>query len=95
MGSFKDRGVAVAAVKAAELGLTTLSCSSTGNVANPVEERAAADRVDAAVSCPVGLEAEKRIATAVCRVTIHTVEGSYDDVSCPTSSCRSSFPGPS
>ena len=31
--SFKDRVVAVAAAKAQELGLTTLACSSTGNLA--------------------------------------------------------------
>src|SRR4029077_9139152 len=34
--SFKDRVVAVAARKAQELGLTTLSCSSTGNLAGAV-----------------------------------------------------------
>ena len=39
--SFKDRVVAVAAAKAQELGLTTLACSSTGNLANAVAARAA------------------------------------------------------
>ena len=79
--SFKDRGVAVAAVKAAELGLTTLSCSSTGNLANAVAARAAADGTKAAVFCPAGLEPEKLIATAVYGATLYAVEGSYDDVS--------------
>src|SRR5262245_9784078 len=37
--SFKDRVVAVAAAKAQELGLTTLACSSTGNLANAVAAR--------------------------------------------------------
>ena len=79
--SFKDRGVAVAAVKAAELGLTTLSCSSTGNLANAVAARAAADGTQAAVFCPAGLEAEKLIATSVYGATLYAVEGSYDTVS--------------
>jgi threonine synthase len=79
--SFKDRGVAVAAVKAAELGLTTLSCSSTGNLANAVAARAAADGTRAAVFCPAGLEPEKLVATSVYGATLYAVEGSYDDVS--------------
>jgi threonine synthase len=79
--SFKDRGVAVAAVKAAELGLTTLSCSSTGNLANAVAARAAADGTQATVFCPAGLEPEKLIATSVYGATLYAVEGSYDDVS--------------
>ena len=79
--SFKDRGVAVAAVKAAELGLTTLSCSSTGNLANAVAARAAADGTSAAVFCPAGLEPEKLVATSVYGATLYSVLGSYDDVS--------------
>src|SRR5450631_4298348 len=41
--SFKDRVVAVAAAKAKEFGLETLSCTSTGNLANAVAARAAAE----------------------------------------------------
>ena len=40
--SFKDRVVAVAAAKATEFGLETLSATSTGNLANAVAARAAA-----------------------------------------------------
>jgi threonine synthase len=79
--SFKDRGVAVAAVKAAELGLTILSCSSTGNLANSVAARAAADGTKAVVFCPRGLEAEKLTATTIYGATLYEVEGSYDDTS--------------
>ena len=80
--SFKDRGVAVAAVKAAELGLTTLSCSSTGNLANAVAARAAADGIDARrSSAPAGLEPEKLVATSVYGATLYSVAGTYDDVS--------------
>ncbi|MDQ4029643.1 MAG: threonine synthase [Actinomycetota bacterium] len=79
--SFKDRVVAVAAAKAQELGLTTLACSSTGNLANAVAARAAAEGLDAAVFCPADLEPEKLLATAVYGATIYAVDGTYDDCS--------------
>src|SRR5262249_60906784 len=50
--SFKDRVVAVACAKALEDGATTLACSSTGNLANAVAARAAAEGIAAAVRCP-------------------------------------------
>ncbi|HSP71121.1 MAG TPA: threonine synthase [Gaiellaceae bacterium] len=79
--SFKDRVVAVAAAKAQELGLTTLACSSTGNLANAVAARAAAEGIDAAVFCPADLEPEKLTATAVYGARIYAVDGTYDDCS--------------
>jgi threonine synthase len=79
--SFKDRVVAVAAAKAQELGLETLACSSTGNLANAVAARAAAEGLDAAVFCPADLEPEKLTATAVYGATLYAVAGSYDDCS--------------
>jgi threonine synthase len=79
--SFKDRVVAVAAAKAQELGLQTLACSSTGNLANAVAARAAAEGLEAAVFCPVDLEPEKLLATAVYGATIYAVRGSYDHCS--------------
>ena len=79
--SFKDRVVAVAAAKAQEVGLTTLACSSTGNLANAVAARAAAEGLEAAVFCPADLEPEKLGATAVYGATIYAVAGSYDDCS--------------
>ena len=79
--SFKDRVVAVACAKAQELGLTTLSCSSTGNLANAVAARAAAEGLEAAVFCPRDLEPEKLVATAVYGATLYAVDGSYDDCS--------------
>jgi threonine synthase len=79
--SFKDRVVAVAAAKAHELGLTTLSCSSTGNLANAVAARAAADGIRAAVFCPADLEPEKLVGTSVYGATLYAVDGSYDDCS--------------
>jgi threonine synthase len=79
--SFKDRVVAVAAAKAQELGLETLACSSTGNLANAVAARAAAEGLEAAVFCPADLEPEKLTATAAYGATLYTVAGSYDDCS--------------
>jgi threonine synthase len=79
--SFKDRVVAVAAAKAQELGFETLACSSTGNLANAVAARAAAEGLEAAVFCPADLEPEKLTATAVYGATIYAVAGSYDDCS--------------
>jgi threonine synthase len=77
--SFKDRVVAVATAKAQELGLTTLACSSTGNLANAVAARAAAEGLDAAVFCPADLEPEKLTATAAYGATLYVVAGTYDD----------------
>src|SRR3954465_15304664 len=79
--SFKDRVVAVATPKALELGKTTLACSSTGNLANAVAARAAAEGIEAAILCPADLEPEKLIASAVYGPRIYAVEGSYDDCS--------------
>ena len=79
--SFKDRVVAVAAAKARELGLETIACSSTGNLANAVAARAAAEGIGAAVFCPADLEPEKLVATAVYGATIYAVRGTYDDCS--------------
>ena len=79
--SFKDRVVAVACAKALELGATTLACSSTGNLANAVAARAAAEGIEAAVLCPADLEPEKLSATAVYGATIYAVDGTYDDCS--------------
>lgn len=79
--SFKDRVVAVAAAKAAEFGLETLSATSTGNLANAVAARAARSGVPAIIFCPAGLEPEKFIATTVYGATIYGVRGSYDDCS--------------
>jgi threonine synthase len=79
--SFKDRVVAVACAKAQELGLDTLACSSTGNLANAVAARAAVEGLGAVVFCPHDLEREKLVATAAYGARIYAVQGSYDDCS--------------
>jgi threonine synthase len=79
--SFKDRVVAVAARKAQELGLQTLSCSSTGNLAGAVAARAAAEGLDAAVFVPADLEPEKLAAAAAYGPKLYAVDGHYDHCS--------------
>ncbi|MFN0156360.1 MAG: threonine synthase [Gaiella sp.] len=79
--SFKDRVVAVAAEKAKDLGIGTLSCSSTGNLAGAVAARAAAEGLEAAVFCPADLEQEKLASAAAYGATIYAVDGHYDHCS--------------
>src|SRR5262245_16785665 len=79
--SFKDRVVAVAAAKAAEFGMGTLACASTGNLGNAVAARAAATGLEAVVFCSIEVEPEKLVATSVYGATLYAVRGSYDDCS--------------
>ncbi|MGE0452278.1 MAG: threonine synthase [Vicinamibacteria bacterium] len=78
--SFKDRLVAVAATKARELGLGTIGCASTGNLANAVAAGAAAAGLRAVVLVPEDLERAKLQATAVYGATLVGVRGNYDRV---------------
>ena len=79
--SFKDRVVAVAAAKAAELGADTLACASTGNLGNAVAARAAASGMRSVVLYPETVEPEKLLATAVYGGDMYAVSGTYDDCS--------------
>lgn len=79
--SFKDRVVAVAAAKAAELGADTLACASTGNLGNAVAARAAASGMRSVVLYPETVEPAKLLATAVYGGQMYAVRGSYDDCS--------------
>ncbi len=79
--SFKDRVVAVAAAKAAELEADTLACASTGNLGNAVAARAAALGLRAVVLYPATVEPEKLLTTAVFGAEMYAVRGSYDDCS--------------
>ena len=78
--SFKDRVVAVAQSAARRLGLTTLSCASTGNLANAVAAAAARAGMGSVVIIPSDLEPGKTITTATYGGTLLAVEGNYDDV---------------
>ncbi len=78
--SFKDRVVAVALAAARELGLSTLSCASTGNLANAVAAAAARAGMGHVVVVPSDLEPGKVLTTAVYDGALIAVDGTYDDV---------------
>lgn len=78
--SFKDRVVAVAQHAARRLGRTTLSCASTGNLANAVAAAAARAGQQSVVLIPSNLEAGKTVTTATYGGVLLAVEGNYDDV---------------
>ncbi|HEY7236413.1 MAG TPA: threonine synthase [Gemmatimonadaceae bacterium] len=78
--SFKDRVVATAINAAHALGLTTIGCASTGNLANAVAAHAARAGLAAWVFIPEDLEVGKIIGTAVYAPHLVRVRGHYDDV---------------
>jgi len=78
--SFKDRVVSVAVARARELGMQTIACASTGNLANSVAAHAAALGMDSYVFIPADLEEQKILATGIYGTRMICVEGSYDDV---------------
>ncbi|MEV4435577.1 threonine synthase [Streptomyces sp. NPDC049555] len=78
--SFKDRVVAVAVEAARAFGFTTLSCSSTGNLAGAVGAAAARAGLRSCVFIPHDLEAGKVVMAAVYGGDLVGIEGTYDDV---------------
>ncbi len=78
--SFKDRVVSVALSAARAFGYTTVSCASTGNLANSVAAHATHAGLRSVVFIPHDLEQGKIVQTAVYGQTLVAVEGSYDDV---------------
>ncbi|MGE5659049.1 MAG: threonine synthase [Actinomycetota bacterium] len=78
--SFKDRVVSVALSRARELGFTTVSCASTGNLANSTAAIAAHAGLDCCVFIPADLEAGKVLGTLIYNPTLMAVQGNYDQV---------------
>ncbi len=78
--SFKDRVVSVALSAARAFGYTTVSCASTGNLANSVAAHATHAGLRSVVFIPNDLEQGKVVQTAVYGQTLVAVEGTYDDV---------------
>ena len=78
--SFKDRVVSVALTRARELGFTTVSCASTGNLANSTAAIAARAGLDCYVFIPSDLEAGKVLGTLIYGPTVMSVHGNYDQV---------------
>jgi threonine synthase len=78
--SFKDRVVSVALTRARELGFSTVSCASTGNLANSTAAIAAHAGLDCCVFIPSDLEAGKVLGTLIYSPTLMAVQGNYDQV---------------
>ena len=78
--SYKDRVVSVAISKAIEFGFDTVSCASTGNLANSVAAHAAQAGLNCYVFIPDGLEQGKIIGSAIYGPTTVAIKGNYDDV---------------
>ncbi|MFI2455414.1 threonine synthase [Streptomyces chengbuensis] len=78
--SFKDRVVAQAIEAARAFGFTTLSCSSTGNLAGAVGAAAARAGFRSCVFIPHDLEQGKVVMAAVYGGELVGIEGNYDDV---------------
>ncbi|GAA4971487.1 threonine synthase [Yinghuangia aomiensis] len=78
--SFKDRVVAIALEAARNFGFTTLSCSSTGNLAGAVGAAAARAGLRSCVFIPSDLEAGKVVTAAAYGGELVAIEGTYDEV---------------
>lgn len=78
--SFKDRVVSIALSKAKEFGFDTVSCASTGNLANSVAAHAAIANLNCFIFIPADLEMGKVIASLVYAPTVVGITGNYDDV---------------
>jgi threonine synthase len=78
--SFKDRVVSIALSKAREFGFSTVSCASTGNLANSTAAIAAYAGLDCCVFIPSDLEAGKVLGTVIYGPKVMSVEGNYDQV---------------
>ena len=78
--SFKDRVVTTAINAAHALGLDTIGCASTGNLANAVAAHAARAGLKAWIFIPENLEQAKILGTSIYAPNLVRVRGHYDDV---------------
>ena len=78
--SFKDRVVSVALSRAKELGIDTVACASTGNLANSVAANAAAAGFRSFVLIPADLEPTKVLGSLIFGTNVIGIQGAYDQV---------------
>jgi len=90
--SFKEGVVSVALSKAKEFGFDTVSCASTGNLANAVAALSAAGRLASYIFIPHNLEKGKIIGTTVFGTKLIAVKGNYDVVNRLCSEIAGVFP---
>jgi threonine synthase len=89
--SFKDRLATLAASIALDHGVTTLCCSSTGNLGDAVAAAAAAGGLEAIVLTPAG-EASIGSTARAAGARVFAVRGSYDDCRRLQGELRKLFP---
>ncbi|MGF1494912.1 MAG: threonine synthase [Microcoleaceae cyanobacterium] len=77
---FKVRVVSVGLSRARELNFSTVSCASTGNLANSTAAIAAKAGLDCCVFIPADLEAGKVLGTLIYNPILMAVRGNYDQV---------------
>jgi threonine synthase len=78
--SFKDRGMTVAVSKAAERGVKTLICASTGNTSASAAAYAARGGIRCAVVLPAGkIAAGKLLQAYAYGAQVVAIEGNFDD----------------
>lgn len=90
--SFKDRVVSVALSRARELGFETVSCASTGNLANSVAANAAAAGLKAYVFIPDDLEQGKVVNSLIYGPEVIAIRGHYDEVNRLCAEIAGKFP---
>ncbi len=78
--SFKDRVVSIALSKSKEFDFDTVSCASTGNLANAVAAHAAVANLNCYIFIPADLELGKVRASQVFAPTVVGIMGTYDEV---------------
>ncbi len=78
--SYKDRVVSVAISKAMEFDFDTVSCASTGNLANSVSAHAARAGLSCFIFIPDNLEQGKILGSAIYGTRTVAIRGNYDDV---------------
>src|SRR5512147_3273834 len=78
--SYKDRVVSVAISAAMDFGFDTVSCASTGNLANSVSAHAARAGLPCYIFIPDNLEQGKIIGSAIYGPHTVAIRGNYDDV---------------
>ena len=78
--SYKDRVVSVAMSQALEFGFETVSCASTGNLANSVSAHAARAGLHCWIFIPADLEQGKVMGSTIYGPRAIAIHGNYDDV---------------
>ena len=78
--SYKDRVVSVAMSQALEFGFETVSCASTGNLANSVSAHAARAGLRCWIFIPADLEQGKVVGSTIYGPRAIAIHGNYDDV---------------